>query len=148
MFGFLGAPVPHCQQVHNVDLDFLDTEKSLATELQEAGFDSAKPSVFVSEGLIMYLGAEGKLKLLRDVSAAAAPGSVFILQFMDPSDSDNAAGADNALTVEEAKTALGEGGWSSLEFNKFGDSVLNYGRFPTDRFGPHASFSFVVCMKD
>ena len=62
----------------NVSLDFLDEEKSLATELK-APFHVNKPTVFVSEGLIMYLGKVGKIKLLRDVSAVAGDGSVFIL---------------------------------------------------------------------
>ena len=86
--GLLGAPVPHCS-VATVDLDFLNAERTLATELG-SGFDATAPTVFVAEGLIMYLGAAGKLKLLADVSAVAAPGSVFVLQFLDASQSQHA----------------------------------------------------------
>merc|ERR1712100_834423 len=101
---YLGNPSPHCQVV-NVSLDFLDKEKTLTTELP-APFDATKASVFVSEGLIMYLGAAGKFKLLQDVSAVAAVGSVFILQFLDGSESEaakaNPAVLEHALSADEA----------------------------------------------
>lgn len=144
----LGAPSQHCT-VADVTLDFLDDQHTLASELPNAGFDLAKPSVFLAEGLIMYLGAQGKLKLLRDVSAVAAPGSMLVLQYMDASDSttadENARAA--ALSVDEAKAALAEGGWDGLRFSRFGDESLDFGRFPKDRFGPQAGFSFVVATK-
>jgi len=151
---FLGDPSPYCK-VENVDLDFLDKEKTLGTELssgsaRSCSFHAHEPTIFVSEGLIMYLGPEGKLKLIRDVSAVAAPGSVFILQFLDGSESEaakaNPAILANALSVEEAKQALTENGWENFEFSKFGDAKLNFGRFPADR-KPSASFSFCVCTK-
>ena len=68
------APAAHCP-VHRVDLDFKDEERTLATELGSEGsaFDAAAPALFIAEGLIMYLGALGKIKLLKDVSAVAAP---------------------------------------------------------------------------
>merc|ERR1711920_1144002 len=145
----LGAPTPHCN-VTNVTLDLLNEEQTLATELS-APFDAAKPSVFVSEGLVMYLGAVGKLKLLRDVSAVAAPGSVFILQFMDATESnqkDNPAALAAALSQEEATSTLSPLGWSGFERSKFGDEALNFGRFPNDKFEPTASFSFLICKKE
>ena len=43
-----------------IDLDFLG-ERRLQQELAEAGFAAEKPSLFVAEGLIMYLGPEGIL---------------------------------------------------------------------------------------
>jgi O-methyltransferase involved in polyketide biosynthesis len=43
-----------------IDLDFLG-ERSLQQELAEADFAAEKPSLFVAEGLIMYLGPEGIL---------------------------------------------------------------------------------------
>ena len=147
----LGAPEPHCS-VATVDLDFLDAEKTLATELGQADcpFDAAAPTVFLSEGLIMYLGAAGKLKLIADVSVVAAPGSVFVLQYMDASQSaaakDNPALLDNALSVDEATRELTKHGWKDLEFSIFGDENLSFGRFP-ERFQPSAAFSFCVCKK-
>ena len=45
-----------------IDLDFLG-DKTLQEGLAEAGFTADKPSLFVAEGLIMYLGPEGCLSL-------------------------------------------------------------------------------------
>ena len=78
---FLGSPTPLCSSI-NVDLDFLG-DTTLASALGETSFDANQPGIFLSEGLIMYLGAEGKIKLLSELSAVAASGSVVILQFME-----------------------------------------------------------------
>eukprot|EP00933_Yihiella_yeosuensis_P038606 TRINITY_DN32527_c0_g1_i1.p1 TRINITY_DN32527_c0_g1~~TRINITY_DN32527_c0_g1_i1.p1 ORF type:complete len:290 (-),score=42.24 TRINITY_DN32527_c0_g1_i1:102-971(-) len=147
----LKAPSSYCT-VRTVNLDFLDGEKTLATELKPCSqFDESCPSVFISEGLIMYLGAAGKVKLIADVSAVASPGSVFVLQFMDASESAGAkANPDvlaNALSVEEATVELTKHGWVDLKFSKFGDAEVNFGRYPTEKFKPSASFSFCVCRK-
>jgi methyltransferase (TIGR00027 family) len=118
---FLGTPPAHTKK-HIINLDFKEEEKTLSTELSKESsgcFDSTAPALFVSEGLIMYLGAEGKLKFIKDVSLAAAPGSVLVLQFMDGSDTDTAKGMlkanpralDGALTVAEAERELTEHGW-------------------------------------
>eukprot|EP01052_Picozoa_sp_SAG31_P035522 SAG31_NODE_4299_length_3373_cov_1.830483_3_plen_180_part_00 len=153
VFGdLLGSPTSHCT-VSSIDLDFLDEEKSLATELGkgDSGFDATAPSLFISEGLVMYLGSRGKLKLIADVSAVAAPGSVFVLQFLDGSQSaaakDNPEVLVNALSVEEATRELKKHGWTELEFSQFGDEKLSFGRYPIDQFKPSASFSFCVCKK-
>jgi len=151
VFDMLGNPKPHCE-VHTINLDFLDKEKTLSAELEsQAPFDRTKPSLFFAEGLIMYLGKEGKLKLLKEVSEAAAPGSVFILQYLDGSESEMAKEhpslLENALSTEEATSELTSKGWSQLEFAHFGDDKLNFGRFPSDRFTRNVSFSFVVCFK-
>lgn len=140
----LKNPTAHCE-VHIVDVDFLDEEKTLLTALPAAGsFSADKPTLFLAEGLIMYLGSTGKTKLLRDVSAVAAPGSVFVLQFMDPGETWD---GGNGLSKAEATETLTENGWDHIRFWKFGDDELNFGRFPTDKFKPSASFSFLVCVK-
>lgn len=137
----LGEPASKCP-VHLVDLDFLDTEKTLTSELaaQAPAFDATQPSIFLAEGLIQYLGG-GKMKLFQDVSAVAAPGSMFILQFMDAS---GTAGAANGISPEEVRQ--GNDGWGDFDFSKYGDEKLNFGRFPA-RFEPSASFSFGVFTK-
>ena len=75
------------------------------------------------------------------MSAVAAEGSVFILNFL------HREGDDNTLGEAEATATLTELGWADLEFSKYGDERLNFGRFPTDKFEPSAAFSFVVCRK-
>lgn len=146
----LGAPAPHCP-TRDIVLDLLDTSTSLKDELCAASFDAEKRTFFFAEGLVMYLGKEGKIKLLKDVSAAAAPGSVFVLQFMDASESEaaksNPGALDAALSVEEIMQTLPGLGWEQLQFSRFGDERLSFGRFPADKFKPQASFSFLVCTK-
>ena len=56
-------------------------------------YTSSAHAMSVHRRLIMYLGAKGKLKLIKDVSAAAAPGSALILNFMDGSESEVASWA-------------------------------------------------------
>ena len=53
-----------------------------------------------------------KFKLIRDVSAVAASGSVWVLQFLDPSEGPAAdsAQAKFGLTTQEAAEALKENG--------------------------------------
>ena len=141
---FLDNPKPHCPVVHNVTLDFLNKEILLSNALAKfKSFDATQPTIFICEGLVMYLGEAGKLKLLRDVSAVAAPGSVFILQFMEDIESNSSA----ALSQSDATATLEENGWDNLIFSRYGDETLNYGRFPTDKFKSSASFSFLVCTK-
>jgi len=143
---FLGAPTPYCR-VRPVSLDFLDAGTELRSKLREATFDDSKPAVFLSEGLVMYLGAEGQAKFISDVTAAAARGSVLVLQFLGGSDVETDLGSFNMLSVDKAERLLTDAGWAQLEFSRFGDERLNFGRFPTQRFEPTPYFSFVVCVK-
>ena len=146
---------PYCQASKNVSLDFLSNETTLEIALEKAGFDKRAPAVFLAEGLIMYLGEEGKSKFIDEVSSAAVKGSVFILNFMDPSGSAAyKANPDpqsplwkSALFRTQAEELLEKNGWTDLKFQRFGDEFLNYGRYPLDKFEPSTSFSFVVCTK-
>jgi len=142
----LQNPASKCK-LATIDLDFLG-DKTLQEGLAEAGFTADKPSLFVAEGLIMYLGPEGKFKLIRDVSAVAAPGSVWVLQFLDPSEGPAAdtPQAKFGLTTQEAAEALKENGWKDVNFWKFGEEGLNFDRFPS-KFKPCAGFSFAVAVK-
>jgi len=154
---FLGAPAAHAEKFM-VDLDFKDEERTLSTELsavEGSRFDVNAPTMFISEGLIMYLGPSTKLKLIKDVSEAAASGSVFILQFMDGSDTESAKrmleqnpkAMDAALAVAEAESELTAHGWENLQFSHYGNDNLNFGRFPSDKFERKTAFSYVVCTK-
>ncbi|MFE4971602.1 SAM-dependent methyltransferase [Kitasatospora sp. NPDC056651] len=48
--------------------------------LVEAGFDPARPSTWLAEGLLVYLTAEEAAALLASVAALAAPGSRLLLE--------------------------------------------------------------------
>ena len=46
-----------------------------ARDLAAAGFDERTPTVWILEGLLMYLGVDDARELLRDVGRISAPGS-------------------------------------------------------------------------
>ncbi|MFE6871241.1 SAM-dependent methyltransferase [Kitasatospora sp. NPDC057692] len=48
--------------------------------LVDAGFDPARPSAWLAEGLLVYLGPEEAAALLTAVAALAAPGSRLLLE--------------------------------------------------------------------
>jgi len=139
VFEQIGA-TPFCVNVA-VAADLLDST-ALADGLASAGYNATAPSIFLAEGLIMYLGARSA-DFLAAVSAVAAPGSTLILNFIG---SEDAAAPPGAFSEKGLREKLEQGGWTDLHFNIFGDEVLNYGRFNT-AFPPSKSFSFVVCQK-
>jgi methyltransferase (TIGR00027 family) len=123
-----------CPQ-HLVSADLLNRD-SLGTELAASGFEKDKPTIFLAEGLIMYLPTKEE-ELLGVISSLASPGSALILNFM------------SMPTMDEAflRTVLEREGWTKLRFNEFGDDVLDYGRF-NRAFPSSKSFSFVTCRKE
>lgn len=134
----LGA-TPYCEKSEIVSLDLKDADKSLKTELSAKGFDDQKPSVFVAEGLIMYLtGSEWKF--LSDVIDCCCIGSVFILNFMD-----GGAHTPNGPSEPALRKHFGTS-WD-FEFYKYGEDGLNFGRFDTTKFQPSAAFSFMVARR-
>jgi methyltransferase (TIGR00027 family) len=54
------------------------------TALREAGFDSGQPTVWLVEGLLMYLTDPEGDALLADVTALSAPGSRLTLEHLQP----------------------------------------------------------------
>jgi O-methyltransferase involved in polyketide biosynthesis len=49
---------------------------ALDSALQEADFDLSKPTLWILEGLTMYLTHDVNMQLLRDIRKASAPGSI------------------------------------------------------------------------
>ena len=97
----------------------------------------------------MYLGA-GKTKFIKDVSNSAAPSSILILNFMEhPNEKEGKEQDPTYMSRKELIELLVKEGWDneSITINQFGDDVLNYGRYPNDKFQKSVSFSFLVCKK-
>jgi methyltransferase (TIGR00027 family) len=69
-------------------------------ELQAAGFDSLRPSVWLIEGLLMYVPEEVADSMLARMTAASAAGSRLLLEHLDTRMTRAAAGA-----VQEAVKA-------------------------------------------
>jgi len=109
----------------------------LETSLLASGFDRNLPTIVLAEGLIQYLGDKAET-FLEDVSRmVTVSGSWLILNFLEYP----------ALTAEKVRELLVKGGWKDLVFNRFGDDILDYGRFEKS-YEPSKEFSFVVCRKD
>jgi len=126
--------VPVCER-KLVSAD-LTVEGALKEELAKAGFEPSRGSIFLAEGLLMYLGKAQK-QFIRDISSLSAPSSTLILNFLE---------GHPDLTKKDLVFELEEGGWKNLVFNMYGDDVLNYGRFEMG-YKPSPFFSFVVCVK-
>lgn len=112
-------------------------EGELEAKLLASGFDPSMPTIVLAEGLIMYLKDKQEYFLGNLSRVVVASGSWLILNFLEHPD----------LTADRVREILVQGGWKDLVFNKFGDDVLNYGRF-NKSYEPSKAFSFVVCRKD
>jgi O-methyltransferase involved in polyketide biosynthesis len=130
-----------------------DGEDGMIHNLISNGFDTQKPTIFLAEGLIMYLGnkSEQFLKDLNTLSSSGGSDSNYwlILNFMDYPDIHH---YDKARWTSMSKDRIREllqeeGNWKDLKFNMFGDGILNYGRYDNQNYNPTKAFSFVVCSK-
>jgi methyltransferase (TIGR00027 family) len=74
----VGLPV-RAREVRYVAVDF--TEDDLVAKVSAAGLDVAQPSVFVWEGVTMYLSREAIEASLASVANLAAPGSLLVLTY-------------------------------------------------------------------
>lgn len=75
----LGTPLA---EVTFVPVDF--ARDNLATSLRAAGHDAARPTVWIWEGVIMYLGDDALRRTLADVRALSAPGSTLLAHYHEP----------------------------------------------------------------
>jgi methyltransferase (TIGR00027 family) len=76
------------------DVRFVTTDfeqEDLAPKLAAAGHDAASPSVFVWEGVTMYLTRDAIDRTLRGVAARAAVGSTIVATYFLPAKANDAA---------------------------------------------------------
>lgn len=141
LFQALGITKPLCLEYNIVSAD-LKQPRDLQSKLETLGFDKSQKTIYLAEGLIMYLGDQQQT-FVQQISKLAAPGSTWILNFLDHPN----APPGSSFPTEDMKSELTKEGWVDLKVNKFGDDVLNYGRFPNDEYQPSPAFSFVVATK-
>jgi methyltransferase (TIGR00027 family) len=66
-----------CAKRVTISADFTTMSTGdLVQQMLDSGFDRSVPSVFLLEGLMMYLDAETSARIIRSVTALAASGSV------------------------------------------------------------------------
>ncbi|MCV7150476.1 class I SAM-dependent methyltransferase [Mycolicibacterium pyrenivorans] len=61
----------------------IDLRENWPTVLRECGFDTAAPTAWIAEGLLIYLPPEAQDRLLADITALSAPGSRLATEHMD-----------------------------------------------------------------
>jgi methyltransferase (TIGR00027 family) len=74
-------PLP-LARVHWVPVDF--EREALAPALAAAGHSSAEPTVWLWEGVVMYLGDQALRATLAGVRERSAPGSALLLHYHEP----------------------------------------------------------------
>ncbi len=70
------------REIRFVESDF--ERDDLRERLARAGHDAAAPSVFVWEGVTMYLSFDAVEQVLRGVAASSAPGSTLLATYFEP----------------------------------------------------------------
>eukprot|EP01104_Vermistella_antarctica_P016098 TRINITY_DN541_c0_g1_i1.p1 TRINITY_DN541_c0_g1~~TRINITY_DN541_c0_g1_i1.p1 ORF type:complete len:315 (+),score=66.44 TRINITY_DN541_c0_g1_i1:48-947(+) len=115
----------------------------LSTRLQEHGFDPSVPSIWILEGLVMYLPNERTRHLMLEIAALSAPSSSILVNFMavvPDASTPNPAAMDMVSIVKED-------GWKNdVKALQYGEEGLSYGRFPDGR-EPCPNFSIVVAVR-
>jgi methyltransferase (TIGR00027 family) len=74
--------------------------------LRDSGFDAAKPSAWIAEGLLIYLPASAQKQLFTGIDSLAGPGSHVAVEDGAPMKTDD---YQAALEEERAATAAGDG---------------------------------------
>ncbi|HEU4535844.1 MAG TPA: SAM-dependent methyltransferase, partial [Polyangiaceae bacterium] len=82
----LAGRAPAAREVRFVAVDF--ERERLPDALVAAGFDAARPSAWVWEGVTMYLSEAARAATLDALGALAAPASDALITYMRPDDVD------------------------------------------------------------
>ncbi|EFA84366.1 hypothetical protein PPL_03444 [Heterostelium album PN500] len=72
------APLSKAKNIH-IPSNLMETEQWIK-KLEESGFDRSKPTVWLLEGLLMYLSIEEIELLLSSASSLSSSGSVMLIQ--------------------------------------------------------------------
>jgi methyltransferase (TIGR00027 family) len=81
----------------------IDLREDWPQALRDSGFDSAKPSAWIAEGLLIYLPADAEQQLFTGIDALATPASHVAVEDGTPIAPD-----DYAAAVEEERVAAAD----------------------------------------
>jgi methyltransferase (TIGR00027 family) len=82
----------------------VDLREDWPQALQDSGFDPAKPSAWIAEGLLIYLPASAQEQLFTGIDSLAGPGSHVAVEDGAPQQPD-----EYQAAVEEERAAAAEG---------------------------------------
>ncbi|GII52736.1 putative S-adenosyl-L-methionine-dependent methyltransferase [Planotetraspora thailandica] len=143
----------------------IDLQEDWVGALRQAGFDSGRPTVWLVEGLLMYLTAPQADALMAAISAISAPGSVFAAEYLNRrsrmddvpiSDSGDRAVAELLTSSDqggpgvEPEAWLSRHGWVARRRDLV-EEMADLGRpvpvlFDTDRSDPLRSWLFTAAL--
>lgn len=84
----------------------IDLREDWPQALRDNGFDSAKPSAWIAEGLLIYLPASAEEQLFTGIDSLAGPGSHVAVEDGAPMQPDD---FEAAVAEERAAAAKGDG---------------------------------------
>lgn len=129
---------PACQH-HLIPSDLADQETTWAKGLLDQGFKVGSPTIWLLEGVVMYLPKPPALLLLKTLSELSAPGSVLGMDSVTVGSvtaAQRARRADKGRVVrhwvfgcDDPKGLLAEYGWSA-EVSQPQDVENAHGRYP------------------
>jgi methyltransferase (TIGR00027 family) len=106
-------------------------------QLRKAGFDQRQPSVWLVEGLLMYITGEGSDRVLAELTRASAPHSQLLVEHLDTrmmtgrgQTIQDAVRAQNSALVsarDDIASWLAENGWQAT-VHAGSDPSIGYGR--------------------
>jgi methyltransferase (TIGR00027 family) len=131
------AAEPRCAR-HAVAVDLRD---DWPAALLAAGFDAAKPTLWLVEGLLMYLNEGAVETLFARLDALSAPGSVALFDLIGrtllespwmtaPREFAASLGAPWAYGSDEPESLLGRHGWDTAACRDFSEIGVELGRWP------------------
>jgi methyltransferase (TIGR00027 family) len=111
------------------------------TPLAAAGFDTARRTLWLAEGLFFYLAEEAILGLLKQTAELCAPGSLFLADVMGAAGlnvptmrayRDHLArnGLPPPFGSDDPAAVFSAGGWALDQITAAGGPGANYGRLP------------------
>jgi methyltransferase (TIGR00027 family) len=77
-------------------------------DLQSAGYSKEKKTLFILEGLVMYLPMPVVEVLLREIAGHAGAGSTVLFDFIPPSIADGSSDAEGGRAIRDFTIAIGE----------------------------------------
>lgn len=115
----------------SLSVDLNAAKGELSNALESVGFSLQVPTLWIMEGLSMYLSPEANASLYSEMADISAAGSALCVGFTP--DGKNIPNFPFTLNADSYSALVVQCGWISPRINIYGDEILNYGRYPPGR---------------
>ncbi|GAA4571541.1 class I SAM-dependent methyltransferase [Planotetraspora kaengkrachanensis] len=130
----------------------IDLGGDWSPDLVDAGFEPLRRTVWVAEGLLMYLDHGAATRLLRTAASLSAPGSVLVLDTLARSTPPTGQTADTGAKFmpDDLPSLLATYHWTQREHTTIAGPARAYGRIPDQpRSGEKpADFTYLLVIAD